>query len=184
MQNVLGMSSTAAGFAVLPGAILMGVAAPFIGRIYDAKGTQVLLTGWMPRPPALPARTWRSSFRRSSRSRCWWARSSSRSRPTPPGHRPASVTDRVPRRERRRAALPGRLFTSRGSVGAAAPAAAARRTLVDDLDEVLVVGDDRLKGRRGEIRGGHARHVTPGNRGSGRGQPPSAHRRTRHTVGA
>ena len=43
MQNVLGMSSTAAGFAVLPGAILMGVAAPFIGRIYDAKGTQVLL---------------------------------------------------------------------------------------------------------------------------------------------
>ncbi|WP_405375500.1 MULTISPECIES: DHA2 family efflux MFS transporter permease subunit [unclassified Microbacterium] len=43
MQNVLGMTASASGLAALPGALLMGLAGPFIGRIYDARGTRILL---------------------------------------------------------------------------------------------------------------------------------------------
>jgi len=43
MQRALEISALETGLAVLPGSLLMGLAAPFIGRIYDAKGTQVLL---------------------------------------------------------------------------------------------------------------------------------------------
>jgi DHA2 family lincomycin resistance protein-like MFS transporter len=43
MQDVLGMTASEAGLAVLPGALLMGLAGPIVGRIYDARGTRVLL---------------------------------------------------------------------------------------------------------------------------------------------
>ncbi|TXK14206.1 multidrug efflux MFS transporter [Microbacterium saccharophilum] len=43
MQSVLGISPLETGLAVLPGSLLMGLAGPVIGRIYDAKGTRVLL---------------------------------------------------------------------------------------------------------------------------------------------
>jgi len=43
MQHVLGVSAFETGLAILPGSLLMGLAGPFIGRIYDAKGTRVLL---------------------------------------------------------------------------------------------------------------------------------------------
>ncbi len=43
MQSVLGISPLETGLAVLPGSLLMGIAGPFIGRVYDAKGTRVLL---------------------------------------------------------------------------------------------------------------------------------------------
>ncbi|GAA3915532.1 MDR family MFS transporter [Microbacterium invictum] len=43
MQDVLGISPLQTGLAVLPGSVLMGLAGPVIGRIYDARGTRVLL---------------------------------------------------------------------------------------------------------------------------------------------
>jgi len=43
MQNVLQVSALQTGLVVLPGALLMGLAGPFIGRIYDRWGTRVLL---------------------------------------------------------------------------------------------------------------------------------------------
>lgn len=43
LQNVLGLSPTESGLMVLPGAVLMGVLGPVIGRIYDRWGTRVLL---------------------------------------------------------------------------------------------------------------------------------------------
>ena len=43
MQNVLEVSAFETGLVVLPGALLMGLTGPFIGRIYDRWGTRVLL---------------------------------------------------------------------------------------------------------------------------------------------
>ncbi len=43
MQRGLEHSALETGLAVLPGSLLMGLAGPFIGRIYDARGTRVLL---------------------------------------------------------------------------------------------------------------------------------------------
>jgi len=43
MQRALEYNALETGLAVLPGSLLMGVAGPFIGRIYDARGTRVLL---------------------------------------------------------------------------------------------------------------------------------------------
>ena len=43
MQRVLDISASDTGLAVLPGALLMGLAGPVIGRVYDARGTRVLL---------------------------------------------------------------------------------------------------------------------------------------------
>lgn len=43
LQNVLGLSALDAGLAVLPGSLLMGLLGPVIGRIYDARGTRILL---------------------------------------------------------------------------------------------------------------------------------------------
>ena len=43
MQNVLGVSALQTGLIVLPGALLMGLLGPIVGRIYDARGTRVLL---------------------------------------------------------------------------------------------------------------------------------------------
>lgn len=43
MQRALQHTALETGLAVLPGALLMGLAGPFIGRIYDARGTRVLL---------------------------------------------------------------------------------------------------------------------------------------------
>jgi len=43
MQNVLQVSAFETGLVVLPGALLMGLTGPFIGRIYDRWGTRVLL---------------------------------------------------------------------------------------------------------------------------------------------
>jgi DHA2 family lincomycin resistance protein-like MFS transporter len=43
MQDVVQLSATEAGLVVLPGAIMMGVLGPFIGRIYDARGPRILL---------------------------------------------------------------------------------------------------------------------------------------------
>ncbi len=43
MQNVLEVSAFETGLVVLPGALLMGLTGPFIGRIYDRWGTRILL---------------------------------------------------------------------------------------------------------------------------------------------
>ena len=43
LQSVLGVSSLDTGLAVLPGSLIMGLAGPFIGRVYDARGTRTLL---------------------------------------------------------------------------------------------------------------------------------------------
>lgn len=43
MQHALGLSALETGLAVLPGSLLMGLAGPVIGRVYDARGTAVLL---------------------------------------------------------------------------------------------------------------------------------------------
>lgn len=43
LQDVLGADPLTAGLVVLPGALAMGLAGPFIGRIYDRWGTTVLL---------------------------------------------------------------------------------------------------------------------------------------------
>lgn len=43
MQRVLELPPLEAGLAMLPGSIVMGVLGPIIGRIYDARGTQILL---------------------------------------------------------------------------------------------------------------------------------------------
>ena len=43
LQKALGLETTDAGLVVLPGALAMGLLGPVIGRIYDARGTRVLL---------------------------------------------------------------------------------------------------------------------------------------------
>jgi len=43
LQDVIGVDALTAGLVVLPGALAMGLAGPFIGRIYDRWGTRVLL---------------------------------------------------------------------------------------------------------------------------------------------
>jgi len=43
LQDVLGVDPLTTGLVVLPGALAMGLAGPFIGRIYDRWGTTVLL---------------------------------------------------------------------------------------------------------------------------------------------
>ncbi|GAA1727517.1 DHA2 family efflux MFS transporter permease subunit [Microbacterium paludicola] len=43
MQDVAQLTATEAGLVVLPGAIMMGLLGPVIGRIYDARGARILL---------------------------------------------------------------------------------------------------------------------------------------------
>ncbi|MEI3847052.1 MULTISPECIES: MDR family MFS transporter [unclassified Microbacterium] len=43
LQKALSLDTTQAGLVVLPGALAMGLLGPVIGRIYDARGTKVLL---------------------------------------------------------------------------------------------------------------------------------------------
>ncbi len=43
MQEVLGFSPLYVGLAVLPGGLLMGLAAPWVGRVYDRRGARVLV---------------------------------------------------------------------------------------------------------------------------------------------
>lgn len=43
LQNVVGLDALQSGLVLLPGSILMGVLAPIMGRIYDAKGPRTLL---------------------------------------------------------------------------------------------------------------------------------------------
>lgn len=43
MQNVLGLTPLAAGLAVLPGGLLLGVAAPFVGALFDKVGARPLV---------------------------------------------------------------------------------------------------------------------------------------------
>ncbi|MFY9713675.1 MAG: MDR family MFS transporter [Microbacterium sp.] len=43
LQDGLGLPAVDAGLAVLPGALAMGLLGPVIGRIYDARGTRILL---------------------------------------------------------------------------------------------------------------------------------------------
>lgn len=43
MQNVLGMAPLAAGLALLPGGLLMGLMAPTVGRIFDRAGARKLV---------------------------------------------------------------------------------------------------------------------------------------------
>ncbi len=43
MQSTLGISALDTGLAVLPGSLAMGLLGPLIGRIYDARGTRILL---------------------------------------------------------------------------------------------------------------------------------------------
>lgn len=43
LQTVRGISPLETGLVLLPGSLLMGIAGPFIGRIYDARGTRTLL---------------------------------------------------------------------------------------------------------------------------------------------
>jgi DHA2 family lincomycin resistance protein-like MFS transporter len=42
-QNVLGLDPLTTGLITLPGGLLMGIASPFIGRIYDRRGPRVLV---------------------------------------------------------------------------------------------------------------------------------------------
>lgn len=42
-QSVLGLSTLSTGLLLLPGGLLMGILAPFVGRIYDRFGPRVLL---------------------------------------------------------------------------------------------------------------------------------------------
>ena len=41
-QNVVGLSEQQTGLLLLPGGLIMGIMGPFVGRIYDARGTRVL----------------------------------------------------------------------------------------------------------------------------------------------
>ncbi|KJL32958.1 MDR family MFS transporter [Microbacterium azadirachtae] len=43
LQKALGLETTEAGLVLLPGALAMGLLGPVIGRIYDSRGTKVLL---------------------------------------------------------------------------------------------------------------------------------------------
>lgn len=43
LQDALKLSTVEAGLAILPGALAMGLLGPVIGRIYDSRGTRVLL---------------------------------------------------------------------------------------------------------------------------------------------
>jgi DHA2 family lincomycin resistance protein-like MFS transporter len=43
LQDVLGVDPLTTGLVVLPGALAMGLAGPFIGRVYDRWGTRILL---------------------------------------------------------------------------------------------------------------------------------------------
>lgn len=43
LQNVAGLEALQAGLILLPGSVLMGLLGPVMGRIYDARGTRVLL---------------------------------------------------------------------------------------------------------------------------------------------
>ncbi|MFT3799549.1 DHA2 family efflux MFS transporter permease subunit [Microbacterium sp.] len=43
LQRALELTAFQSGLAVLPGALLMGLAGPIIGRVYDTRGTRVLL---------------------------------------------------------------------------------------------------------------------------------------------
>jgi DHA2 family lincomycin resistance protein-like MFS transporter len=43
MQTVLGLDTLVTGLLLLPGGLLMGLLAPFVGRIYDRRGPAVLL---------------------------------------------------------------------------------------------------------------------------------------------
>jgi len=43
MQNVIGLEALQTGLVLLPGGLLMGLLAPFVGRIYDKRGPTVLL---------------------------------------------------------------------------------------------------------------------------------------------
>lgn len=48
LQNVLGYPALETGLAMLPGSLAMGLLGPLIGRIYDARGTRILLVpGWI-----------------------------------------------------------------------------------------------------------------------------------------
>jgi DHA2 family lincomycin resistance protein-like MFS transporter len=42
-QNVLGLDALSTGLLLLPGGLLMGLLAPFVGRIYDKRGTALLI---------------------------------------------------------------------------------------------------------------------------------------------
>ncbi|SJM50828.1 MDR family MFS transporter [Gulosibacter sp. 10] len=43
LQNVMGLDALQTGLVLMPGSVLMGILAPFMGRIYDAKGPRALL---------------------------------------------------------------------------------------------------------------------------------------------
>src|SRR5690606_25476988 len=43
LQNVAGLDALQSGLILLPGSVLMGLLGPVMGRIYDARGTRVLL---------------------------------------------------------------------------------------------------------------------------------------------
>ncbi|GGH49809.1 DHA2 family efflux MFS transporter permease subunit [Microbacterium album] len=43
LQNVVGLTATESGLVVLPGAVMMGLLGPIVGRIYDVRGPLVLL---------------------------------------------------------------------------------------------------------------------------------------------
>ncbi|MDR2321644.1 MDR family MFS transporter [Microbacterium sp. NPDC089698] len=43
LQKALGLETTEAGLVLLPGALAMGLLGPVIGRIYDSRGTKILL---------------------------------------------------------------------------------------------------------------------------------------------
>lgn len=43
VQDVLDKSALVAGLATLPGGVLMGIAGPLVGRVYDRRGARVLV---------------------------------------------------------------------------------------------------------------------------------------------
>lgn len=55
MQNVLGHSTLTTGLTMLPGGLIMGLLAPFVGRLYDRHGAKVLV---IPGTVVLSAAMW------------------------------------------------------------------------------------------------------------------------------
>lgn len=69
VQRVLGISASETGLAVLPGALVMGFAGPLIGRIYDARGTRVLL---VPGAIISVGMLWVFAFTFTATTPLWW----------------------------------------------------------------------------------------------------------------
>lgn len=67
LQNVVGLASLESGLILLPGAVLMGLLGPVMGRIYDAVGTRPLLI-----PGTIMVSAALFFYSTASESTAWW----------------------------------------------------------------------------------------------------------------